>query len=181
LGAILVSLKMKSWEAAGLLIALSAFSDTFDGKFARRFSRTEEEKTFGVQLDSLVDAVSFGVVPVICLSSLVSIDSRLTWILWLGASFLYLLCALTRLGFYNLHHAEGSGFIGLPTTLAALVWSTLFLFHPSVALVIPLLAGLGLAMVSAVPIARPRGIAMGVYIVWFLIVAALHGVELATW
>ncbi len=42
------------------------------------------------------------------------------------------LCALrlTRLGFYNLHHPRNAGFVGLPTTLAGLIWSTLFLFHP---------------------------------------------------
>src|SRR5438128_8549860 len=73
--AVFAAREYQSWEAAGLLIAVSALADTFDGKFARLFPRTENETAFGAQLDSLVDAVSFGLVPVICLQSLVRFDS----------------------------------------------------------------------------------------------------------
>ena len=67
--AVLAAREYRSWEAAGLLLAISALADTFDGKFARLFKRSESEKAFGAQLDSLVDGVSFGIVPVICLLS----------------------------------------------------------------------------------------------------------------
>src|SRR2546428_8631204 len=73
--AIYAAREFRSWETAGLLMAIAALADTFDGKFARRFSRSERENAFGAQLDSLVDAVSFGIVPVICLDSLVRFES----------------------------------------------------------------------------------------------------------
>jgi len=168
--AVFAAREYRSWEAAGLLLAVSALADTFDGKFALLFQRTENESEFGAQLDSLVDAVSFGIGPVVCLQSLVQFDSASARFELLVAAFVYVLCAVTRLGYYNLHHHAQSGFIGLPTTLAALLWSTLFLTHPSaipVALISVLVGG---AMVSPLTVSRPRGIAMGAYMLWFLVV-----------
>ena len=54
--------KLQSWSVAGGLIALCALADTFDGKFARLFTRSESLKNFGIQLDSLADALTFGLV-----------------------------------------------------------------------------------------------------------------------
>ena len=47
--------------AAIFCLALSGFFDMFDGKVARRKKdRTDDEKLFGIQLDSLCDVVAFG-------------------------------------------------------------------------------------------------------------------------
>ena len=37
----------------------------FDGVVARKCKRTEDEKRFGVELDSLVDVVNFVVLPIV--------------------------------------------------------------------------------------------------------------------
>ena len=79
-----------------------------------------------------------------------------------------IICAVTRLGYYNVHHHEQSGFVGLPTTLAALLWSTLFLLHPSAPSSIAALVGIGLAMVLFFPVPRPRGVAWWAYLGWRL-------------
>jgi len=177
--AIIAAKDFRSWEIAGLLIAVAAFADTFDGKFARRFSRTERERLFGAQLDSLVDAVSFGIVPVICLDSLLQFGSSSVRVTWLIAAFVYLLSVVTRLGYYNLQSDADRRFVGLPTTLAALVWSTLFLLHPPPLLSALLLVCIGVAMVSTLPVSRPRGVTMWAYMVWFFVVFASYGVRLA--
>ena len=39
--------------------------DIFDGKVARKFKRSEKEKQFGIEIDSIIDTINFGVVPVI--------------------------------------------------------------------------------------------------------------------
>ena len=39
--------------------------DIFDGKVAKKFKRNEKEKQFGVEIDSIIDTISFGVVPII--------------------------------------------------------------------------------------------------------------------
>ena len=42
----------------------SGLCDAYDGKVARmKKVRTEEEKAFGIQIDSLADMVAFGVLP----------------------------------------------------------------------------------------------------------------------
>lgn len=47
-------------------LGMSGLLDTFDGKVARtKKNRTEDQKRFGIQIDSLCDIVCFGVCPVI--------------------------------------------------------------------------------------------------------------------
>ena len=53
-------------DLAVLCLALSGLCDMFDGKIARtKKDRTEIEKRFGIQIDSLCDIVCFGVGPTI--------------------------------------------------------------------------------------------------------------------
>lgn len=50
--------------AAVICLMFSGFCDMFDGIVARtKKNRTDEEKRFGIQLDSLSDIVCFGVLP----------------------------------------------------------------------------------------------------------------------
>jgi CDP-diacylglycerol--serine O-phosphatidyltransferase len=176
--AVIAAQELRSWEITGLLIALAALADTFDGKFARRFPRTNDEQAFGEQLDSLADAVSFGVVPVLCLHSLVPVASVSARLLLFSVSSIYVICALTRLGYYNVHHHVQRGFVGLPTTLAALLCSTLFLAHPGLLAAVLALTGIALAMISFLPIPRPRGIAWWAYMFWFSAVFAACGMQI---
>ena len=47
-------------------LAFSGLCDMFDGKIARtKKNRTDDEKSFGIQIDSLCDIVCFGIFPVI--------------------------------------------------------------------------------------------------------------------
>ena len=46
-------------------LAFSGLCDMFDGKIARtKKNRTDDEKNFGIQIDSLCDVVCFGIFPV---------------------------------------------------------------------------------------------------------------------
>src|SRR5204863_51229 len=58
--AVVTAKEWRSWSAAGGLLALSALADTLDGRFARLFRRDSDQQRFGVELDSLADAVTFG-------------------------------------------------------------------------------------------------------------------------
>lgn len=52
------------YKMAVLCLALSGLCDMFDGKIARRKTdRTDDEKCFGIQIDSLCDMVCFGAFP----------------------------------------------------------------------------------------------------------------------
>ena len=55
----------KHLRLAVFFLALSGLCDMFDGKIARtKKNRTAEEKSFGIQIDSLCDMVCFGVLPI---------------------------------------------------------------------------------------------------------------------
>ena len=68
-----------SFRSAVFCLALSGLCDMFDGKIARsKKNRTDREKMFGVQIDSLCDCVCFGVFPaMICY--LMGVRGALGW------------------------------------------------------------------------------------------------------
>ena len=50
-------------KAAVLCLIFCGVADLFDGMIARRCKRTDEEKEFGIQIDSLTDMASFALFP----------------------------------------------------------------------------------------------------------------------
>ena len=111
--------------AALLCLMLAGLLDAFDGRIARtKKNRTEQEKRFGIQIDSLNDVVCFGVLPGVVGASLGSGE----W--WLRASVLfYILAALIRLAYFNVTEEERQSatnehrkcYLGVPVTSAAFV------------------------------------------------------------
>jgi CDP-diacylglycerol--serine O-phosphatidyltransferase len=164
-----------SWSAVWSLITISIFLDTFDGQFARRFKRNEDEIAFGIQLDSLADAVVFGLVPIVCLYLMLDPgDSRIFTVIWFIGAFAYLVTGLTRLGCYNIHQASGDFFTGMPIPLSALVLGTVATVTRSPVIFILLLAICSWAMVSPLRIPRPTGWKILVFVGWVVAVFILH-------
>jgi CDP-diacylglycerol---serine O-phosphatidyltransferase len=163
-----------SADGAGALLAGAAIADTFDGRFARRFTRSPALAAMGTQLDSLVDGVTFGLAPVIIAGVLFRpVTGMAEWIWWMAA-FVYASCALTRLGFYNISNAERSGFVGLPTPVAALVWSTLLLVDASPLALILVALATSAAMIAPVEIPRPSGVRLAAFVLWPVGLIVLH-------
>ncbi|MBR2353157.1 MAG: CDP-alcohol phosphatidyltransferase family protein [Clostridia bacterium] len=109
----------------------SGICDMFDGKIARtRKKSTEEEKRFGIQLDSLCDIVCFGVLPASVAISMTSTAALCDRIAVWAVSGLYVLCALIRLAYFNVTEetrqaTEGgrrTHFMGVPVTTAAVIF-----------------------------------------------------------
>lgn len=108
------------YKTAIFCLAFSGICDAFDGRVARaKKNRTEDEKAFGIQLDSLVDVIAFGVFPaMICY--LLGVRGTLG----LCIVFFYCTCAVIRLAFFNVLEAnrqktEGGSnktYRGLPVT-----------------------------------------------------------------
>ena len=68
--------------AAVICLMVAGFCDMFDGAVAStKKDRTEQEKTFGIQIDSLSDLVSFGVLPSILVFSINDGDGSLVKII----------------------------------------------------------------------------------------------------
>lgn len=176
--AIVAAREAASWSLAGACLAISAAADTLDGRFAGLFTRDERQRRFGVELDSLADALTFGLVPVVTLYLLLEFDSTAGRAGWLLAALGYVVCAVTRLGYYDLHHQESRGFVGLPTTVAGLIWSSAFLARPTAGPAAALLVACAVAMVSSLPVPRPRGLGLLAFGGWAAALVALHAARL---
>jgi CDP-diacylglycerol--serine O-phosphatidyltransferase len=121
---------------AGYFILIAAVFDLFDGMLARILHSISE---FGKQLDSLADAVSFGVAPAMILYRLLSISlsgiqetsgpiamqlSAGQWIL-VSSAFLVAVFSALRLAKFNLDANQVKSFRGLPTPANALFIASL--------------------------------------------------------
>jgi len=111
-------------------LMFSGLCDTFDGKVARtKKNRTEEEKKFGIQIDSLSDLVVFGVLPSAIGYGLGVHNTFMAFTL-----FLLPLCALIRLAYFNVNEEERSSktteirseYLGLPVTTTAIILPVIY-------------------------------------------------------
>ena len=110
------------FEMAFYFVSLGIFLDFFDGFFARLF---QVSSPLGLQLDSLADMVTSGVVPGIVMYQLLGNSSgypKLAWAVepfpFLG--FLIALGSCYRLANFNIDTRQTDSFIGLPTPANAL-------------------------------------------------------------
>ena len=103
------------FELAFLFVCLGIFLDFFDGFFARLFKVTGP---LGVQLDSLADMVTSGVVPGIIMYVMLSNASHATYLPYLG--FIITLGSCYRLAKFNIDERQTDSFIGLPTPANAI-------------------------------------------------------------
>ena len=160
-------------EIAALLIIAGMLADMFDGKVARSAGATS---LFGAQLDSLCDAVSFGIAPALISYKMIAIElselrtggffyTNITqnWVLF--SAIIYAMCALVRLARFNVENDSDTSahttFAGLPSPAAAGLIISLVLFHegfiPQTAsrfqFLLPIADKLGLVSLWSIPIA----------------------------
>ncbi|HAG69685.1 MAG TPA: phosphatidylserine synthase [Lachnospiraceae bacterium] len=140
-------------EVGIFFLMVSGILDALDGTVARtKKDRTELEKNFGVQIDSLADLVCFGVLPALIGLAQLRISGIFTEIvkkkdyegsfpmlvILLVISVFYVLAALIRLAYFNCtvdmrnEEAKKSGvsyYVGLPVTSSALVFPLVMIIH----------------------------------------------------
>ena len=141
------------YKAAIFCLAFSGICDAFDGRVARsKKNRTDDEKAFGIQLDSLCDVICFGVFPaMICY--LLGVRGTLGLII----VFFYCVCAVIRLAFFNVLEAKrqqteggcNKTYRGLPvTSIAFILPLTFWLQFILPEMVFPVLLHVVLALVG---------------------------------
>jgi CDP-diacylglycerol--serine O-phosphatidyltransferase len=147
------------YDEAFLFVCLGIFFDFWDGFFARKFKVSGE---LGLQLDSLADVVTSGVVPGLMIFKLLQdIQEDDTSIYYLTEDYYYMgfvpylgfiitLASAYRLAKFNIDTRQSDSFIGLPTPANALFimsipmiqfdgtheWLVNALFNPFVLLII---------------------------------------------
>lgn len=126
------------FRIAILCLALSGLCDMFDGKIARtKKDRTEDEKRFGIQIDSLCDVVCFGVFPIVICYCM----GMRSWgsVLLLA---LYGVASVIRLGYFNVMEEKRQNtteevrkeYQGLPITSMAIVLPFIYLLKRALGL-----------------------------------------------
>ena len=115
-------------DLAVLCLALSGLCDMFDGKIARtKKDRTEQEKRFGIQIDSLCDIVCFGVGPAL-----------ICYCMGIAILMFYVLAGLIRLAWFNVTEEcrqsetdeKRECYQGLPITSMAIALPIVVVFRP---------------------------------------------------
>lgn len=115
-------------------LAFSGICDMFDGKIARAMkNRTEDEKRFGIQIDSLCDTVCFGVFPIVFSYCIGMKD-----VIGIVILACYGLASVIRLGYFNVMEEKRQDetsevrkyYEGLPITTMAIILPIFYALSP---------------------------------------------------
>lgn len=111
---------------AFVCLIVSGVCDLFDGTVARMCKRTEQEKQFGIQLDSLNDVLCF-------LAQPITIFLKMGYTEWYHVAIyiLYACFGVARLAYFNISTSVENPvkyYTGLPVTLAALIYPLTYTF-----------------------------------------------------
>jgi CDP-diacylglycerol--serine O-phosphatidyltransferase len=101
-------------EKAVIAILIAILLDGLDGRVARRLNATSK---FGVEFDSFSDVVSFGIAPAVMMYHWAF--QRSADEIGVAVTFIYALCAASRLARFNISTENLKSFSGLPTPGAA--------------------------------------------------------------
>lgn len=120
----IVSAAQNDFMTAAWLVVLAGTADMLDGRVARV---TRTGSRFGAEMDSLVDAISFGVAPGLIIHFLFLAEAGpWSWV----ASFFYVTGVVVRLARFNIEqggHAKVA-FHGLPSPAAGMLLATFYPF-----------------------------------------------------
>jgi len=159
---------------AMICLMICGLCDVLDGPAARRKKRNEREKSYGIQIDSLADLVSFGVFPVVigfATGAGIIYQDQISFglIMTIAVAAIYVLAALIRLAYYNVVEIELQSkkkkrkyYEGMPVTfvsiLIPLVYSICLIVDVSLASVYPaMLFIIAVAFLTRVKIPKVRG------------------------
>ncbi len=115
---IILTTNGKTMYAVFCLI-FSAICDAFDGVVARKFKSLKDYEVYGIELDSLNDAIAFGVLPMM-----------ITLNICPNSIYLYIICiffcisGIIRLAYFNMlttKKGNAKEFIGMPITASAII------------------------------------------------------------
>lgn len=146
--------------SASVCLLLAGLLDAFDGRIARtKKNRSDAQKRFGIQIDSLNDLVCFGVLPAAIGAAL---GEGQVWLLTTMSFFT--LTALIRLAYFNVMEEERQDktnearryYQGMPVTSAAFVMPLFYLAALYLKLDVTVVYALGAFVLAVLFIAPVR-------------------------
>jgi len=144
----------KDYAGAAVWIILAVLLDIFDGRIARMTGTASE---FGGELDSLADAISFGVAPAVLVYCWgMQLLPRAGWLV----AFFFVVGGVMRLARFNVqrHAVDGRYFVGLPIPAAAGQVTAIVLFTPEPVTQRPaaMLVGAGVLLLAVLMVSALR-------------------------
>ena len=161
-------------QYAVVCLAISGFCDMFDGKIARtKKNRTEVEKNFGIQIDSLSDVICFGVSPAI-LCYCMGMRSRVGIVILM----FYVLAGLIRLAWFNVTEEVRQSettekreyYQGLPITSMAIALPIMFALKPLLGKdfflgLHVLVLAVGLLFITNFKLRKPKNVTLSILVI----------------
>lgn len=145
------------YPAAMIALLWAVVFDWSDGRIARRMKgRTEDQRAFGGQLDSLIDVVSFSVAPALLLLSLGRFSP---W--FIPGAFVIVATGVIRLSYFNVFGlVDDSNYRGLALDNNVIILALLFVFQQAVSAsvfaVVIYVALMALAALNVASIRTPK-------------------------
>lgn len=161
-------------QYAVVCLAISGLCDMFDGKIARtKKNRTEVEKNFGIQIDSLSDVICFGVSPAI-LCYCMGMHSRVGIVILM----FYVLAGLIRLAWFNVTEEVRQSettekreyYQGLPITSMAIALPIMFALKPLLGKdfflgLHVLVLAVGLLFITNFKLRKPKNVTLSILVI----------------
>ena len=155
-----------NFPAAIIGMIWATLFDWGDGIIARRMKgRTNESRAFGGQLDSLIDIVSFGILPALILLSYGEFSP-----LFLPGAFLIIAACAIRLSYFNLFGLnDDSSYIGMAVDNNGIILAFVFLFesvlnHTFFSVIIYIIV-VAMAVLNVAPIRTPKFTGRWIYVI----------------
>lgn len=164
--------------ASVISVLWAVLFDWFDGIIARKMKgRTKEQGVFGGQLDSMIDIVSFGVLPAILL---LSYGNYSLW--FMPGAFIVIATSAIRLSYFNVYGLiDSKTYMGFPLDNNVLILAFVFLFesffsHNTFSIIIySLLMILSALNLSSIPTPKFGGKWVYVLVAYVLVMTAVFG------
>jgi CDP-diacylglycerol--serine O-phosphatidyltransferase len=161
-----------NFEAAIIGVLWAALFDWYDGIIARKLKgRTKIQGVFGAQLDSMIDNVSYGVLPAILL---LSYGNYNVW--FIPGAFVIIASSAIRLSYFNIYGLiDSKTYKGLSIDYNVLILAFVFLFesffeHSTFSILIyVLLLLLSVLNLSSIP--TPKFVGRWIYVLVIYVIA----------
>ena len=170
-------------DPALLCLMASGFLDLFDGMVARtKKDRTDDQKAFGIQIDSLTDVICFGALP-----ALIAYETGLRAPYQIVILMVFATCGMIRLGYYNVteQHRQAAtnevrhAYCGLPITSSALIIPFVYLFRDRMAtqtfeiVLTVVMLTCAIAFITPICVKKPHGKSIAALVVIGVVLAGL--------
>ncbi len=157
---------------AVIALMISGLCDMFDGKVARTRKRTDDEKRFGIQIDSLCDLICFGFLP-----AAIGYSIGMKQFYHIAVMIFFTLAAVIRLAYFNVMEESRQArtsevrreYEGLPVTSVALILPLFYSFRRDIGVIFPdvytfLLLAIGIAFITRFKLKKPKMKTMLIFI-----------------